>query len=102
MQVIKQWFHRVPEDASGCTFVEWDPSNPSDSDPDAPPVALIVNSSEVRGAGFEMKDVRLPALEARARGPATRGAGVRQLVGIGDIQWQMPTRIDNAIREWCE
>ena len=22
---VERWFHRTPDDASGCTFVEWDP-----------------------------------------------------------------------------
>ncbi len=36
----------MDEDASGLTFEEWDPS--ADSDASQAPVAMIVNSSELR------------------------------------------------------
>jgi hypothetical protein len=51
------WFHRVDEDASGLTFEEWDPS--ADTDASEAPVAMImiVNSSELRAAGFDLREV---------------------------------------------
>ncbi len=44
--VVDVWLHRVDEDASGLTFEEWDPS--ADTDASEAPVAMIVNSSELR------------------------------------------------------
>jgi hypothetical protein len=44
--VVDVWIHRVDEDASGLTFEEWDPS--ADTDVSEAPVAMIVNSSELR------------------------------------------------------
>ena len=42
-----------PEDASGLTFQEWTP----DVDTSRPPVAMLINSSELRAAGFKLKEV---------------------------------------------
>jgi hypothetical protein len=61
--VIKRWLNRVEEDASGLTFQEWTP----DVDRSRPPVAMLINSSELRAAGFKLKEVLPPALEAAAR-----------------------------------
>ena len=78
---VKRWLHRVAEDASGLTFEEWDPTK--DVDNSQPPVPMIINSSELRGAGFNLQEVIPPALEAAARsGRRTRGAGVRQVEGL--------------------
>jgi hypothetical protein len=62
------WLHRVDEDSSGLTFEEWDPS--ADTDASETPVAMIVNSSELRAAGFDLKEVIPLELEA-ARGGQT-------------------------------
>ncbi len=48
--VIKHWLNRVEEDASGLTFQEWTP----DVDTSRPPVAVMINSSELRAAGFKL------------------------------------------------
>ena len=61
--VINRWLNRVEEDASGLTFQEWTP----DVDTSRPPVAMLINSSELRTAGFKLKEVLPPALEADAR-----------------------------------
>jgi hypothetical protein len=53
--VVDVWFHRVDEDASGLTFEKWDPS--ADTDASQAPVAMIVNSSELRTAGFDLRRV---------------------------------------------
>ncbi len=45
----------MDEDASGLTFEEWDPS--VDTDASEVPVAMIVNSSELRATGFDLKEV---------------------------------------------
>ncbi len=47
--------HRVDEDASGLTFEEWDPSG--DTDASEAPVAMIVNSSELRAVGVDLREV---------------------------------------------
>jgi len=45
---------------------------------------MIINSSKLRGAGFDLQEVIPPALETVARsGRRTRGAGLRQLEGMG-------------------
>jgi hypothetical protein len=51
--VIKRWFNRVEEDASGLTFQEWTP----DVDTSRPPVAMLINSKEWSAAGFKFKEV---------------------------------------------
>ena len=61
--VIKRCLNRVEEDASGLTFQEWTP----EVDTSRPPVAMLINSSELRAAGFKLKEVLPPALEAAAR-----------------------------------
>jgi hypothetical protein len=62
--VIKRWLNRVEEDASGLTFQEWTP----DVDTSRTPVVILINSSELRVAGFKLKEVIPPALEPTARG----------------------------------
>jgi hypothetical protein len=57
--VVDVWFHRVDEDASGLTFEEWDPS--ADTDTSQVPVSMIVNSSELRNAGYDVSEYELGA-----------------------------------------
>ncbi len=47
--------YRVDEDTSGLTFEEWDPS--TDTDVSETPVTMIINSSELRAAGFDRREV---------------------------------------------
>ena len=63
--VVDVWLHRVDEDASGLTFEEWDPS--ADTDASEAPVAMIINSSELRAAGFDLREVIPLQLEEAAR-----------------------------------
>ncbi len=56
----------MDDDPSGLTFEEWDPS--TDTDASEAPVAMIVNSSELRAAGFDLRQVIPLQLEAAARG----------------------------------
>ena len=56
--VIKRWLNRVEEDVSGLTFQEWTP----DVDTSRPPVAMLINSSELRAAGFKLKEYCLQHL----------------------------------------
>ena len=65
----------MDDDASGLTFEEWDPT--ADVDDTQPPAAMIINSSELRGAGFNLKEVLPPELEAAARG----GISVHEALG---------------------
>ena len=74
---VKRWLHRVDEDASGLIFEEWDPIK--DANDSQTPAPMITNSSELRGAGFNLQEVIPPALEVAARSGrctrCTRGAG---------------------------
>ena len=99
--VVRRWLHRVDEDASGLSFVEWDPK--AEADPEAPPVEMIVNSSELRAAGFSLREVLPPALESLARqGARTRGAGLRQLQGMGPTTFVLHVDTDSDLRSRCE
>ena len=82
----------MDDDASGLTFGEWDPT--ADVDDTQPPAAMIINSSELHGAGFNLKELLPPELEAAARGgKLTPGAGlVRQPIhGAAGPQWRSVT-----------
>jgi len=79
--VMKWWLNRVDEDASGLTVEEWDPTEIFDSS--QMPVPMMINSSELRAAGFTFQELFPPELEAAARRRPTRGAGIRQLEGMG-------------------
>ena len=100
--MVKRWLNRDPSDASGLTFVEWDPAK--DANPDEPPVAMIVNSSEVRAAGFKLKELMPPQLDSSVRvSPRLHGgAGVRTLEGMGEKRFVIDVNDDNYIREGCE
>ena len=97
--VIKRWFNRVEEDVSGLTFQEWTP----DVDTSRPPVAMLINSSELRAAGFKLKEVLPPTLEAAARGVLwTRGTGLRSLEGMGPKRFVLSVHDDTEFRSRCE
>jgi hypothetical protein len=89
----------VKEDASGLTFQDWTP----DVDTSRPPVTMLINSSEMRAAGFKFKEVLPPALEAAARGGLrTRGAGLRSLEGMGPKRFVLSVDDDTEFRSRCE
>ena len=72
----------MTENVSGLTFEEWDPSE--DTDASQAPVVMIVNSSELRAAGFDLIEVIPLQLETVARGDRrTRGAALKQIHGMG-------------------
>jgi len=74
--VVEWLLNQVEEDASGLTFEEWDPTH--DADASQPTVAMIFGSLKLRAAGFTLREVIPPALEAAARGSRRRcGAGLR-------------------------
>ena len=64
--VVELWLHRVADDLSGLTFQEWDPS--AGSDDTSAPVAMLVNSIELRAADFHLAEVRPLQLDAVALG----------------------------------
>jgi hypothetical protein len=61
---------------------------------------MLINSSELRAAGFKLKEV-LPALEAAAR-VRTRGAGLRSLEGMGPKRFVLSVDDDTEFRSRCE
>jgi len=91
----------VDEDASGLTFEEWDPTENVDSS-QMRPVAMIINSKEMRAAGFTLRDVFATELEAAARRGSTRSAGIRQLEGMGPKRFILSVNDDTEIRSRCE
>jgi len=99
--VSKRCLHPVDEDAAGLTFEEWDPIK--DADDSQTPVPMIINSSKLRGAGFNLQEVIPPALEATARsGRHSRGAGLRQFEGMGRNRFVLTPDDDNELRSQCE
>ena len=70
-------------------------------DTSRPPVAMLINSSELRAAGFKLKEVLPPALEAAAR-VRTRGAGLRSLEGMGPKRFVLSVDDDTEFRSRCE
>jgi hypothetical protein len=63
--VVELWLHRVADDLSGLWFQEWDPS--AGTDDTGTPVAMLVNSSELRAADFPLAEVRPLHLDAVSR-----------------------------------
>jgi hypothetical protein len=99
--VVDLWLHRVADDLSGLKFQEWDPS--PDSDDTSAPVAMLVNSSELRPADFPLVEVRPLHLDAVARGGRrTRGGTVRKLQGVGNSTFVLSVENDNDFRSRCE
>ncbi len=91
----------IDEDASGLTFEEWDPS--ADTDASKAPVAMIVNFSELRTAGFDLREVIPLQLEAVTRGGRrTRGAAFKQIHGMGTRRYVLSVDNDNEFRSRCE
>ena len=89
----------MEEDASGLTFQEWTP----DVDKSRPPVVMLINSSELRAAGFKLKEVLPPTLEEASRGGMrTRGAGLRSLEGMGPKRFVLSVDDDTEFRSRCE
>ncbi len=87
----------MDEDTSGRTFEEWDPS--ADTDVSEAPVAMIVNSSELRAAGFDLREVIPLKLEAVAcGGQRTRAAALKQIHGMGTRRYVLYVDNDNDFR----
>ena len=63
---------------------------------------MMINSSELRAAGFKLKEVLPPALEAAARGGLhTRGVGLQSLEGMGPKRFVLSVD-DTEFRSRCE
>ncbi len=91
----------IADDTSGLTFQEWDPS--AGTDDTSVPVAMLVNSSELRAADFPLPEVRPLHLDAVARGGRrTRGAAVRKLQGVGNSTFVLSVENDDDFRSRCE
>jgi hypothetical protein len=64
---------------------------------------MIINSSELRGAGFNLQEVIPPALEVVARsGRRTRSAGLCQLEGMRRKRFVLSADDDKELRSQCE
>ncbi len=79
--VVELWLHRVQEadDLSGLTFQEWDPSVGTDDT--STPVAMLVNSSELRAADFPLAEVRPLHLDTVVRGGRLTRCGSEKASG---------------------
>jgi hypothetical protein len=102
--VVNRWLHRVDEDASGLTFEESSESNPTQSvDTLQEPAPMIINSNQLRAAGFKINKVIPPQLEAAARiCMRTRGVGLRQLRGMGSERFVLNVDLDTEFKYRCE
>ena len=99
--VVELWLHRVADDLSGLTFQEWDPSVGTDDT--SAPVAMVVNSSELRAADFLLAEVRSLQLDSVTRGGRrTRGESVRNLQVVGNSTFVLSVENDNDFRSRCE
>lgn len=98
--VVKRWFHRVDDDASGRTFVEYNPATMGKKG--APPVELLFNSCKLRGvfSAEKFKALVPPALEGAGR-TRTRGAAVRELQGVSEVRHLLAQETDDDVRHAC-
>ena len=89
--VVKRWFERVEDDASGCTFLICGiGSKKRYIAPGTPPAAMfhdimLVNSSKLRDVfGSEQFQKVMPLTFNNGRKQrSTRGAAIRELEGVG-------------------
>ena len=69
------------------------------------PAPMMINSRQLRAAGFKpvlLEKVIAPQLEAAARsGMRTRGAGLRQLRGMGSERFVLNVDLDTEFRFRC-
>ena len=86
---------------SGLTFQEWDPS--AGTDDASAPVAMLVNSNQVRVADFHLVEVSPLQLDAVTHGDRrTRGTEVRNLQVVGNSTFVLSVENDNDFRSRCE
>ena len=73
------------------------------TDDTSAPVAMLVNSSELRAVDFPLAEVRPLHLDVVSRGDRrTRGATVRKLQGVGNSTFVLSVEDDNDFRSRCE
>ncbi len=73
------------------------------TDDTSAPVAMLVNSSELRATDFPLTEVRTLHLDAVARGGRrTRGETVRKLQGVGNSTFVLSVQNDNDFSSRCE
>ena len=64
---------------------------------------MIINSSELRGAGFRLQELIPPQLQCLAKSRNRRsGAGLKQLQGVGPLKLLLHVDTDNDLRARCE
>jgi hypothetical protein len=64
---------------------------------------MIVNSSELRAAGFDLREVTPRQLKSSARGGRrTRDAALKQIHGMGTRRYVLSVDDDNEFRSRCE
>ena len=75
----------------------------ADTDALEAPVAMIVNSSELCAAGFDLREVLSMQLEAVARGARRmRGEALKQIHCMGTRRYVLSVDNDNEFRSRCE
>jgi len=83
---VKEQQKKEPDRPSGLKFEEWDQTENVDSSQML--VAMMINSSELRAAGFMLRKVFPRELESASRRRSTRSAGIRQFEGMGPKRFQ--------------
>ncbi len=78
-----------------------DPSTGTDDT--SAPVAMLVNSSQLRATDFPLAEVRPLQLDTVAHGDRrTRGATVKKLQGVCNSTFVLSVENDNDFRSRCE
>jgi len=88
--------NRVDENALGFKFEKWDPTENVDSS--QMPAVMMIKWSELRAAGFTLRGVFSPELEAAARRRYMHGAEIRQLEGMGTKGFMLSVDNDTESR----
>ncbi len=88
-------------DVSGLTFEEWEPS--LDTDSSQAPVTMIVDSSDLRTTGFDLREVIPLQLESVTSGDRrTRYSTLKQIHDMGTRRYVLSVDNDNEFRSRCE
>ena len=98
--VVELWLYRVTDDLSELTFQEWDPSTGTDDGSD--PVAMLVNSSDLRAEDIHLVEVCPLQLDDAHGVRRTHGVTVRKLQGVGNSTFALSVENDNDFRSRCE
>ena len=99
--VVELWLLWVPDDLSGLTFQEWDPTTGTDDV--SVPVTMVVNSSEMSTEDFHLEKVRTLQLDTVVHGDRrTHGVVVRKLQVVDNSTFVLSVEHDNDFRSRCE